>query len=181
MNSRSTKHFRVVYLAFLIPFILTWLSWAYLPVIANWIVANLFGYKAAEQSANPIWLGLIVFFYTWYTLLAVGVAGTGLLALYWREKNTPKQDTNSILWYPSSFPLTIKKATFPVVSQAFSGVLKNTVATAKSSLSMTVAQTSRMKQRCQHCELTEMTKLECDAESCGIWRIWARLRLCALA
>src|SRR3990170_1477359 len=76
VNSRIAKQFRVVYLAFLLPFILTWLSWAYLPVVAHWIVANLFGYKVAEQTANPIWLGLIVFFCTWYTLLAIGLAGT---------------------------------------------------------------------------------------------------------
>jgi len=90
VNSRSVKQFRVVYLAFLIPFILTWLSWAYLPVIAHWIVANLFGYNAVEQSANPIWLSLITFFYTWYTLLAIGVAGTWVVGALLARKKYPK-------------------------------------------------------------------------------------------
>jgi cellulose synthase/poly-beta-1,6-N-acetylglucosamine synthase-like glycosyltransferase len=62
-------------LFFLVPFVLAYLSWAYFPAVAQGVIKNVFGYAVLERAANPVWLGLISFFYTWYTFLAIGFAG----------------------------------------------------------------------------------------------------------
>jgi cellulose synthase/poly-beta-1,6-N-acetylglucosamine synthase-like glycosyltransferase len=69
-------------LLFLVPFTLAYLSWAYFPAAAQWLVANGFGYSARGQAASPLWLGLVGFFYTWYTFLAIGVAGLWIVAAF---------------------------------------------------------------------------------------------------
>lgn len=82
LNSAPKKRFKLVYLLFLVPFVLAFLSWAYFPTIAQGIISNVFGYRANEQVANPVWLGLISFFYTWYTFLAIGFAGMWIVAAF---------------------------------------------------------------------------------------------------
>jgi cellulose synthase/poly-beta-1,6-N-acetylglucosamine synthase-like glycosyltransferase len=98
MNVTFTKRFRVAYLAFSIPFILAFLSWAYFPTAAQWIVANIFRYSATEQPANAVWLGTISFFYTWYTFLAIGVTGTWITAAMLARK---KQAETKQPFYPN--------------------------------------------------------------------------------
>jgi hypothetical protein len=87
LNSAPKKRFKLVYLLFLVPFLLAFLSWAYFPTIAQGIIANVFGYRANEQVANPVWLGLISFFYTWYTFLAIGFAGMWIVAAFLARRN----------------------------------------------------------------------------------------------
>ena len=82
MTSNPQKRFSIAYLLFLVPFILAFLSWAYFPTTAQWIIRNIFGYVALQQPANPFWLGFISFFYTWYTFLAIGVAGAWMVAAF---------------------------------------------------------------------------------------------------
>jgi cellulose synthase/poly-beta-1,6-N-acetylglucosamine synthase-like glycosyltransferase len=98
MKHTFTKQFRVAYLAFLVPFILAFLSWAYFPTVAQWIVTNVFRYIATEQPANAVWLGTISFFYTWYTFLAIGVAGTWITAAMLARK---KQVETKHPFYPN--------------------------------------------------------------------------------
>jgi cellulose synthase/poly-beta-1,6-N-acetylglucosamine synthase-like glycosyltransferase len=74
------SRFRIVYLAFILPFILAFFSWLYFPSVALWIIRNVFRYEAAEQPANIVWYGTIRFFYTWYTFVAIGVAGAWVIA-----------------------------------------------------------------------------------------------------
>jgi cellulose synthase/poly-beta-1,6-N-acetylglucosamine synthase-like glycosyltransferase len=74
------RRFKVIYLAFLIPLVLALLSWLYFPTVALRIITNVFGYPAVEQAANPIWYWLIRFFYSWYTFVAIGVAGVWVVA-----------------------------------------------------------------------------------------------------
>jgi cellulose synthase/poly-beta-1,6-N-acetylglucosamine synthase-like glycosyltransferase len=74
------KRFRIIYLLLIAPFILAFLSWLYFPAVAQWIVTNLFGYAAAEQTANAFWTGAIRFFYSWYTFVAIGIAGIWVVA-----------------------------------------------------------------------------------------------------
>lgn len=80
------KHFKITYLAFAVPFVLAFLSWLYFPAIAQWIIANVFGYITVEQIANPVWYLIIRFFYSWYTLLAIGFAGIWVIAAIFARK-----------------------------------------------------------------------------------------------
>jgi cellulose synthase/poly-beta-1,6-N-acetylglucosamine synthase-like glycosyltransferase len=82
--------FRVIYLSFLAPMALALLSWLYFPAIAQWITANLFGYTATEQAANPVWYWMIRFFYSWYTFVAIGVAGIWIIAAVLARRKHPK-------------------------------------------------------------------------------------------
>jgi cellulose synthase/poly-beta-1,6-N-acetylglucosamine synthase-like glycosyltransferase len=84
------KRFRVHYLAFLAPIVLALLSWLYFPSIAQWIITNVFSYPAAEQATNPIWYWLIRFFYSWYTFVAIGIAGIWVVAAVLARKHHTK-------------------------------------------------------------------------------------------
>ncbi len=74
------KRFRISYLAFIVPFVLAFLSWLYFPAVANWLITTAFGYAAVEQGASAVWTGTIRFFYSWYTFVAIGVAGVWVIA-----------------------------------------------------------------------------------------------------
>jgi cellulose synthase/poly-beta-1,6-N-acetylglucosamine synthase-like glycosyltransferase len=80
MNLRLPKNSRVIYLAFCIPFILAYLSWQFFPAIANWLIIKTFNYHASLLQANWLWYFAIRFFYTWYTFLAIGIAGFWAIA-----------------------------------------------------------------------------------------------------
>jgi cellulose synthase/poly-beta-1,6-N-acetylglucosamine synthase-like glycosyltransferase len=80
MNLRLLKNFRLVYLVFCIPFILAYLSWQFFPVFANWLIIQTFKYDVSLQHAHWLWYFAIRFFYTWYTFLAVGIAGFWAIA-----------------------------------------------------------------------------------------------------
>jgi len=82
------KRYKVTYLAFLAPFALAFLSWLYFPAIAQWVITNVFGYTTAEQTANVFWTGTLLFFYTWYTFVAIGIAGVWIVAaIFARRKH----------------------------------------------------------------------------------------------
>lgn len=83
---KNLKRYRVKYLAFAIPLILAFLSWLYFPSIAQWIIINVFGYTATEQAANPAWYWIIRFFYSWYSFVAIGIAGIWVLAAAFARK-----------------------------------------------------------------------------------------------
>jgi cellulose synthase/poly-beta-1,6-N-acetylglucosamine synthase-like glycosyltransferase len=84
------KRFRISYIAFIVPFILAFLSWLYFPTAAQWIIANVFGYAAVEQAANPVWYWMIRFFYSWYTFVAIGVAGVWIVAAIFARRQRVK-------------------------------------------------------------------------------------------
>ena len=79
MKFRLRKSSKVVYLAFCIPFILAYISWAYFPVFAQWLITNIFKYEVYWQ-ASSLWYLTVRFFYTWYTFLAIGVTGVWAVA-----------------------------------------------------------------------------------------------------
>jgi cellulose synthase/poly-beta-1,6-N-acetylglucosamine synthase-like glycosyltransferase len=83
---KNPKRFRVNYLAFAIPLTLAFLSWLYFPSIAQWIVTNAFGYTTTEQATNPAWYWIIRFFYSWYTFVAIGIAGIWVIAATFARK-----------------------------------------------------------------------------------------------
>lgn len=79
MKSKVHKRSRVLYLAFCIPFILAYVSWVFFPIFAQWVIGSVFRYGVAKP-ADWFWLGIVHFFYGWYTFLAIGVAGVWAVA-----------------------------------------------------------------------------------------------------
>ena len=85
----SPLRFRVIYLTFVIPFVLAFLSWLFFPTVAQWIITNLFGYTTTQQPVNLFWTGTLWFFYTWYTFVAIGIAGVWVVAaIFARRQHT---------------------------------------------------------------------------------------------
>ncbi|TET65492.1 glycosyltransferase family 2 protein [Candidatus Bathyarchaeota archaeon] len=81
MKSRSQKYSKIAYLTFCIPFMLAYVSWMYFPVFAQWFTDNVFNYETLPpQYASWLWYSTVHFFYTWYTFLAIGVAGIWAIA-----------------------------------------------------------------------------------------------------
>lgn len=87
---KNPKRFRVNYLAFTIPLTIAFLSWLYFPTIAQWTITTLFGYTPLEQAANPVWYWIIRFFYSWYTFVAIGIAGIWIVAAALARKQHPQ-------------------------------------------------------------------------------------------
>lgn len=81
MKLKLLKNSKFIYLTFCIPFILAYVSWRFFPVLAQWLITNIFSYEALpSQQAGWLWYWAIRFFYTWYTFLAIGVAGVWAIA-----------------------------------------------------------------------------------------------------
>jgi cellulose synthase/poly-beta-1,6-N-acetylglucosamine synthase-like glycosyltransferase len=78
--------FSIYYLLFLLPFFLSVLSWHYFPTFADWIIDNIFGYTNNVINENYLWNGIIRFFYSWYTLIAIGFAGMWVVAAFISRK-----------------------------------------------------------------------------------------------
>ena len=77
---RELRNSRVAYLLFCLPFILAYVSWRFFPVFVQWLVTCAFNYPVLPQRASWLWYMTIRFFYTWYTFLAIGVAGMWAVA-----------------------------------------------------------------------------------------------------
>jgi cellulose synthase/poly-beta-1,6-N-acetylglucosamine synthase-like glycosyltransferase len=90
MKDLLPSRFKVEYLLFLIPLTLAFLSWLLFPALSNWVIINVFAHAVPIQSAGPVWAGLISFFYSWYTLVAIGVSGTFVVAAYLSRRKPVK-------------------------------------------------------------------------------------------
>jgi cellulose synthase/poly-beta-1,6-N-acetylglucosamine synthase-like glycosyltransferase len=91
------KRYKLTYLTFFAPFALAFLSWLYFPTAAQWIITNVFGYTPSEQAANALWTGTIRFFYTWYTFIAIGIAGVWIIAAVFARRQHAQTKTD---FYP---------------------------------------------------------------------------------
>ncbi len=80
MNAQSPRKSKLAYLAFLLPLVLAFLSWQYFPVLAEWLIRTVFRYSPSNQPSSTIWFWTIRFFYTWYTFIAIGLAGIWAIA-----------------------------------------------------------------------------------------------------
>jgi biofilm PGA synthesis N-glycosyltransferase PgaC len=80
-----------MYLAFLLPFILAYLSWQYFPQFATWLIQTMFRYQTRGQ-AQPAWYLPVRFFYTWYTFCAIGLAGAWAIAAALARKTKHKTE-----------------------------------------------------------------------------------------
>ncbi|MEM2119220.1 MAG: glycosyltransferase family 2 protein, partial [Candidatus Bathyarchaeia archaeon] len=97
MKLAPIKSSKLAYLAFCIPLILAFLSWYYFPLFVEWLVTVVFNYSLSYESANWLWYWSIRFFYTWYTFLAIGIAGIWAIAALIARK---KHDTAKQVFYP---------------------------------------------------------------------------------
>lgn len=79
MRIRPIRDSKILYVTFCIPFILAFASWSLFPPFARWLVSLIFNYDIIEP-VNLLWHGAVSFFYSWYTFLAIGVAGTWAIA-----------------------------------------------------------------------------------------------------
>jgi cellulose synthase/poly-beta-1,6-N-acetylglucosamine synthase-like glycosyltransferase len=70
------KASRLHYLVLGLPFVLAFLSWWGFPLLANWLSITVFRYEPVPQPANPLWSTLVMFFYSWFTFLSIGVGGS---------------------------------------------------------------------------------------------------------
>ncbi|KON33984.1 MAG: hypothetical protein AC479_02265 [miscellaneous Crenarchaeota group-6 archaeon AD8-1] len=95
MVKKKSRNF--IYLLFLLPVVLCFLSWYYFPSIANWIITNLFGYTSNIHAESFVWSAIIRFLYTWYTIIAIGFSGLWIVAAHISKK---KQLTQKQAFYP---------------------------------------------------------------------------------
>jgi cellulose synthase/poly-beta-1,6-N-acetylglucosamine synthase-like glycosyltransferase len=79
MKFKPLKNSKLIYLAFCIPFILAYVSWQFFPIFAHWLITSIFNYEVS-QPPNWLWYAIVHFFYSWYTFLAIGVAGVWAIA-----------------------------------------------------------------------------------------------------
>jgi cellulose synthase/poly-beta-1,6-N-acetylglucosamine synthase-like glycosyltransferase len=80
MNYKFNKRYRLVYATFFLPFILAFLSWLYFPEVSQWIVTYIFRHSNSGGPASIFWTVTARVLYSWYTFLAIGVAGAWLIA-----------------------------------------------------------------------------------------------------
>ncbi len=88
---------RLKYLLLILPFVLAFVSWLGFPVLAEQFSSLLFGYESSDVAVDLLWSVAIMFFYSWFTFLAIGVGG--LLAVgAWLSRLKAEHDR--INFYP---------------------------------------------------------------------------------
>jgi biofilm PGA synthesis N-glycosyltransferase PgaC len=80
MDKKSLRKSKLAYLLFLLPLVLAFLSWQYFPTFAEWLIRTIFRYTPSNQPGSTVWFWTIRFFYTWYTFVAIGLAGVWAIA-----------------------------------------------------------------------------------------------------
>ena len=69
---------------------MAYVSWRFFPSLANWLIAQVFGYSLPFQQPNWLWYAFVQFFYGWYTFLSIGVAGAWAVAATIAKKKCKK-------------------------------------------------------------------------------------------
>ena len=65
---------RLAFALLFLPFVLAFMSWLWFPEISLGLF-SLTGYRPIFHATNFLWFAIVWFLYTWYTFLAIGVAG----------------------------------------------------------------------------------------------------------
>ncbi len=87
----KNKNFKIFYVLFFLPFVLCFLSWLYFPALAEWLIKNVIGYTTETFIENYLWIVIVRFFYSWYTLIAIGLAGMWIVAAFIARKKELKK------------------------------------------------------------------------------------------
>jgi cellulose synthase/poly-beta-1,6-N-acetylglucosamine synthase-like glycosyltransferase len=88
----------LAYALLFLPFILAFISWLWFPALSEGLI-GLIGYKPVFQSTSVPWFVAVWFFYTWYTFLAIGVAGF-FVVVAWFARRKKKRLEPVDLFYP---------------------------------------------------------------------------------
>jgi len=64
----------------------------------QWLAISIFKYEVYQQ-AGWLWYSTVRFFYTWYTFLAIGVAGVWAVAATLAKKQWKEEASDIILWF----------------------------------------------------------------------------------
>lgn len=75
MEIAAKRYSKLTYSLLIVPFLLALVSWLYFPILAEYLRNTIFGYLPPNLTPNSIWTITIRFFYTWYTFVAIGLAG----------------------------------------------------------------------------------------------------------
>ena len=87
------KSFKLVYLAFCMPFVLAYVSWRFFPIFAQWLILDVLGYTVVARATSDLWYQFVAFFYGWYTFLAIGIAGFWAVAANHARKQHLKTES----------------------------------------------------------------------------------------
>ena len=89
---------RLIYLLLIVPFVLAYVCWRWLPVLAWYIIFYGFCYTPSLQPVHWLWYGTLFVFFTLYIFLAVGLCGVMVVAAWiWRRR----QRRGKAISYPS--------------------------------------------------------------------------------
>ncbi len=78
------------FLLLALPFVLAFVSWWEFPALAQWLSTTIFGYEPLLQPAGWLWHAAVMFFYSWFTFLAIGVGGL-LAVIAWLSRLRAKR------------------------------------------------------------------------------------------
>ncbi len=99
----SPMRLKAFHLLFFTPFILAYVSWLYFPAFAQEFITSIFHYQASPKEASWLLCGIIRFFYTWYTFLAIGVAGVWAVAATLARREFEKKERKRLRYPMVSF------------------------------------------------------------------------------
>ena len=97
--------FKKLAIAFLIlPFVVAFVSWFWFPALSEGLI-RLIGYKPVFQVTSVVWFAIVWFFYSWYTFLAVGVAGFFVVVAWLVRRRKAGLEPRSVFYPMVSFVL----------------------------------------------------------------------------
>ncbi len=85
------------YVLLVLPLLLAIVSWLAFPSLAQWLSVNVFRYRPIFQPSGFLWHALVLFYYSWFTFLSIGMGGL-LLVLAWFSRRGTRRE--KIDFYP---------------------------------------------------------------------------------
>ncbi len=97
MSVPKPKASRLHYTLLILPIVLAIISWWGFPAFAQWLSTAIFGYTPNDIPASWLWHVAVLVFYTWFTLLSVGLGGTLAVGAWLSRRQTRRLKTG---FYP---------------------------------------------------------------------------------
>jgi len=89
--TRDTLANHLRYVLLVLPLLLALVSWLAFPSLAQWLSINVFGYRPVFQPSRFLWHALVVFYYSWFTFLGIGMGGL-MLVLAWLSRRCTRRE-----------------------------------------------------------------------------------------
>lgn len=99
---RKSRLKRLAVALLFLPFVLTLVSWLWFPALSEGLI-RLIGYTPVFQSTSVLWYVVVWFFYSWYTFLAVGVAGFFVVVAWFVRRRKSGFKPRSVFYPMVSF------------------------------------------------------------------------------